>query len=320
MEDPTILIGRLRVLIVSSQPETRRAVRAALAQEASLDFQIAEGDDFGFARAYVQQHELDLIVMDTTIPDVRWLAQNAQRAAIVFLADDPSAPAREDVVAAGATDFFDRSEYDESPAMLWQALQQTVRYHAVNEQRRHLSDILRQRDARVVELTQSLWQVSPYDPRTGWLCHRQILDRLQEESRRASRYKIPLALALANVTGSEGPSEDEPVPLSDPLVVELANRTRTVARQTDVIGHYGRDSFLFLLTNTDLKGGVSFCQRVSEKLQDPFLIGQEARSCVYCFGIAEHQHGQSAPDLLGLAQERLERALASEQNGAITAE
>lgn len=319
LREPTSIIGQLRVLVISPQPDCRSVVRAALGREPLLEYKFAECEQIDGARAQLAHHEFDLIILDTSVEDVRWLSNQGSGAAVVFLAHGENAPPLDEVVAAGATDFFAHEEYQDSPAMLWVALRQSIRYHAIAQQRRHLTQVLRERDNQVVHLTQRLWRAAPYDYRTGWFSHGQILERLSEEMSRSRRYKLPFTAILTEFDGLGEQGTLHGQSYADQLMTHLANRMRTVTRQTDVVGHYGVDASLILLTNTESLGGVRFCERIAEVLADPVSIdGRTARIGWYS-GLAQHDLaiGQKPEDLLRLAEDRLEQAKRKEILGAV---
>lgn len=283
---------------------------------------MADCETMDAARAQIARHGFDLVVLDTTVEDVRWLAAQGKDAAIVFLDHKGANVDLSAVVAAGATDCFSKAEYDDNPAMLWLALRQSIRYHAILQQRRHLADALRERDIQLVQLTQKLWRVSPYDFRTGWFNQSQILERLNEELRRARRYKLPFTIALIEFLDMRALDEQLGVGAAGMILAQVAQRTRSVTRLTDVIGHYGVDACLFLLTNTNLNGGVRFCERVSKALRDAIHYqGQDIR-LRWCFGVVENELGRfdDAMQILAIANDRLEQAKALPDIGAVVAD
>lgn len=315
------IVGQLRVLVLSSSLPTRSLVRTALSQEALLACQIADCERIESARAQVLYKGFDLVVLDTTLEDVRWLSSHAKDAAIVFLSqgDDPS---REEVVAHGAIDCFSNAEYDDKPDLLWVVLRQSIRYHAMKLQRRQLSDALRERDTQVVQLTQRLWRIAPYDYRTGWLAHRHILDRLGEELSRARRYRLPLTVVMTEFDGLAELEEKHGAAFGGRLMAQLAQRMRVVTRNTDLIGHYEIDGCLGLLTNTDLNGGIRFCERLSKALQEPIAVEGTSISLNWRFGVVEHDLGKKlkTEELLALAEQRLDHAKQLKAQGAVVAD
>lgn len=296
--------------------------RAALAQEPLLDCQIAECEDMRSARSQVLHHSFDLIVLDTSIEDVRWMAATARDAAIVFLSPAATPAEQAEAVAAGAIDCFAHEEYNDNPSLLWTVLRQSIRYHAIRQQRKQLADLLRDRDIRVVQLTQKLWRISPYDYRTGWFNQNQILDRLNEELRRAKRYRIPISVALLEFVDFAKTEEQLGPDGSGPLFAQLAQRVRLVTRSTDIVGHYGLDACLFLLTNTSKNGAMRFCERLGRTLREPVLVAGTPATLDWRFAVVENDLGKELDpgELLQLAEARVEQAKTMPETGAIVAD
>jgi diguanylate cyclase (GGDEF)-like protein len=309
LQSTSSIVGQLRVLVVSTASDIRTAVRAALALEPLLESQIAECERMDAAKAQVMHHGFDLIVIDGSLEDVRWLAVHCPEAAVVFLGRSEEAGADE-VVQAGATDAFTPSEYESSPTLLWTSLKQSIRYHAIRQHQKRLTDVLRERDTQLIQLTQKLCRVSPYDYRTGWFNQKQIVERIEEEQHRAKRYRMPLTLVLAEFQGLSDFEAREGAAAAGQVFTQIAQRTRRVVRQTDVAGHFGLDSCVFLLTNTDKPGGSRFCERIHKTMRDPLMVEGERIELTWRFGVAENDLARTidSQELLRLAQERIEES------------
>lgn len=285
-------------------------VRAALGREPLLEYQFAECEAIDAARSQLSHHAFDMIVLDTSVEDVRWLASRRGGEAIVFLAKGPNPPTLEAVVGAGAIDYFSQAEYDNNPSMLWLALRQSIRYHAITQQRRHLAQVIRERDTQVIRLTQKLCRTAPYDYRTGWFSHTQILDRLQEEMGRSRRYKLPLTVVLTEFEGLAKSDAHYGLGFGDRVLSQLAERLRSVTRQTDVVGHHGTDACMTILTNTDSKGALRFCERIADVFSEPFHIEGRATGLGWYSGLVQHDitAAPKSEELVQSLEERVEQA------------
>lgn len=322
MPEPTSLIGQLRVLILSASPDCRSLVRAALGREPLLEYQFAECESIDAARAQLAHHPFDMIILDSSVEDVRWLASRRNGEAIVFLARSSDSPSLEAVVGAGAIDYFSETEYDANPSMLWLALRQSIRYHAINQQRRHLAKLIRDRDTQVVRLTQKLWRSAPYDYRTGWFSHPQILERLNEEMGRSRRYRLHLTVVLTEFQGLAAIETEHGKTVADRVLTQLAERLRSVTRQTDVVGHYGMDACMTVLTNTDVKGALRFCERIGDVFSDTYAVDGQTAMLQWYSGVCQHDFaaGPQAEEILKHLEDRVERAKTQGQTGSVIAE
>jgi diguanylate cyclase (GGDEF)-like protein len=148
---------------------------------------------------------------------------------------------------------------------------------------------------------------SPFDPRTGWHSHAHIIDRCQQEVVRAARYSLPIALVLVDVADlrADGLTDQD----RDGLLTQLSARVRPICRHCDIVGHYGHDAFLGLLTNTDLQGGKGFSHRVHQTLQAPLLVDDQQIHLDWTIALAARGKGVPATpnELLNSLERQIER-------------
>lgn len=319
MRDSSPLSGQVRVLIVSSSAEHRRWVRAAFGAEPLLECLIAECDQLEAALARLEHDSFDVVLLDTTPADVSRISRAGKGAAVFFLAWSKDAPPADEVLAAGASDYISPPETGMDPNDLWVSLRQGLRFHRMQRERSYFAEVIRERDRQLVQLTQRLAHASPFDQRTGWPRHQYIVDRLGEECRRSTRYKLPLTAVLMDVLGLDGIQRDHGTAAANGVIGELAERVRIVARKTDLVGHYGTDGFLVLLTNTDREGGYIFCQRTVQAIAPPVAIEEKQFQLQCYFGLAEYggDHSSNEKALLELISNRLDQAKEAGQPSTI---
>ncbi|MBL8900385.1 MAG: diguanylate cyclase [Planctomycetes bacterium] len=90
------------------------------------------------------------------------------------------------------------------------------------------------------------------DPETKLFNYPFLLFKLDEEYKRSARFKFPLSCV---VFGFEGEA-------SENVLLELAGIFLNESRDTDVLGRFDLNSFLFLLPNTGPDGASAMAQRV----------------------------------------------------------
>lgn len=90
------------------------------------------------------------------------------------------------------------------------------------------------------------------DPETKLFNYPFLLFKLDEEYKRSARFKFPLSCV---VFGFEGEA-------SENVLLELAGIFLNESRDTDVLGRFDLNSFLFLLPNTGPDGARAMAQRV----------------------------------------------------------
>jgi diguanylate cyclase (GGDEF)-like protein len=152
-----------------------------------------------------------------------------------------------------------------------------------NEQRGHgsaenalperlLRDLVGERSHRLVDALT--------DPETGLYNYDYLAYKLDEEFKRARRFEQPLSCVML---GFEGSAEEQ-------TLRELAGIFLDTSRDTDILGRFDENSFLFLLPNTGPDGAAVMARRVGEMAQEKGLrdlVGDRMRISV---GIATCPH------------------------------
>ena len=108
-----------------------------------------------------------------------------------------------------------------------------------------------------------LFQSATYEQLTGLLRREAILEALDVEIERASRYERPLTVGMIDLDHFKAVNDDWGHLAGDAMLQRVAAELKNCLRSTDQIGRYGGEEFLFFLTETDLETGV----RVAEKLR-----------------------------------------------------
>lgn len=320
--EPSILGGQLRVLVVSQSLELSRLVRSSLAHEACLESDVTDCESTDAARAYLDGQAVDLIVLSGGLDEVRGLVEWATDAALVALTPAETAEDHASIVAAGATECLSLANFDGRSDLLWSSLRQTIRYHAIRLHHRRLKQTLQDRARHISRLTTRLARSAPFDSRTGWFSHAHTVDRCQEEIGRAVRYGLSLSLVLLDVVGLDRLEAEHGEAVVDEVVTQIAARIRLISRHTDIAGHYGPESFVVILTNTDGEGAQMFCRRADMALSSPIVVGGVSATLEWCFAVVTRTgHCKSSPtDLLNTLEHRIERAKETRAKGVIVAD
>ncbi len=132
------------------------------------------------------------------------------------------------------------------------------------------------------------------DPETNLFNYAFLNYKIDEEFKRAQRFHHPLSCLML---GFEGQASQD-------VLRELAGIFLSASRDTDILGRFDENSFLFLLPHTGPDGAVVMARRVVElaerqKLRD--LVGDAVKLSV---GISFHPHPEVArrEDLFGRAR------------------
>lgn len=107
------------------------------------------------------------------------------------------------------------------------------------------------------------WQLATTDELTGILNRQALLARLDEELRRAARYRRPLSIALVDLDHFKRLNDSFGHMAGDRILRAVATMLRGEMRAQDILGRYGGEEFMLVLPETDADSAAM----VAEKLR-----------------------------------------------------
>jgi diguanylate cyclase (GGDEF)-like protein len=295
-----------RVLLVGADAEVQRL----FAQPALAGWD-AVGIDSSMAAPLLKSTPCELLLATENhhrqvgLDGIEWLAQ--QQAMPILLVADLPADTVAQAYVRGASLWLPRHQVLEHPSLLAGALHRLAEWKEIQERhltaRRSLEECRRQ----VNRLVALLSRTGTLDEDNQWYTQRHMLERLHEEIARAQRHATPLSLALGEVRSLYG--EELAQDWAD-LVDWTAARLARGKRRCDIIGQYGVDGFMLLMTHTPSVGGLTCCRRLQEYLEMSPEPGKGPRGPVQAyFGVAGFSpEAATVQRLLRVAEEHLEAA------------
>lgn len=155
---------------------------------------------------------------------------------------------------------------------------------------------------------EKLRELSITDSLTGLYNHRYFYERLNDEFKRAMRYKHPLSCIMIDLDEFKRVNDMYGHQAGDVVLKEVSTILKNQVREVDVIARYGGEEFIILLPHTDLKDAELVAERIRNRLQnDAFLIGKKSISITASIGVAIYPHDtiKSAVDLVREADRAL---------------
>ena len=104
------------------------------------------------------------------------------------------------------------------------------------------------------EAEERLKEINTYDVLTGLYNRRCLIERLQEEAKRAIRNGSKLSCFVIDIDNFKSINDAKGHLVGDSAIKQLAKFLKQSMRQTDIIGRYGGDEFIVLLPDTDKAG------------------------------------------------------------------
>lgn len=169
-------------------------------------------------------------------------------------------------------------------------------------------------NAKLSEANQRLEMLSITDGLTGLFNHRHLHERLTQEVLRARRAGYPVSLIMADLDRFKRINDQLGHQAGDEALRLVARCLTQGVREVDVVGRYGGEEFVVILTNCTLTDGI----KVAEKLRS--TIQRQARrppfdsvgGVTISLGVAQLGLEMSGDQLVNAADQALYRA---KQNG-----
>lgn len=112
------------------------------------------------------------------------------------------------------------------------------------------------------------------DELTNLYNYRYLHTRLNEEFKRAERYRDPLACAMLDIDHFKSFNDRFGHDVGDIVLAEVAQRLRDSVREIDVVARYGGEEFLLVLPSTHFSGALTVADRVWRSVGSvPFELG-----------------------------------------------
>jgi diguanylate cyclase (GGDEF)-like protein len=176
-------------------------------------------------------------------------------------------------------------------------------------------------NAKLSEANQRLEMLSVTDGLTGLFNHRHLHDLLSQEIMRARRAGYPISLIMADLDHFKRINDQLGHQVGDEALRLVSSWLSHGVREVDVVGRYGGEEFVVILTNCALADGVRVAEKlramVLEKaLRPPFdAVGGITLS----LGVAQLEPGMNGDQLVNAADQALYRAKQQGRNRVVSA-
>jgi diguanylate cyclase (GGDEF)-like protein len=260
--------ARPRVLVVDDDPDLRDLTTAFLEPA----YEVLTAPDGEAALPLARAEHPDLILMDQYMPRLDGLGALEQLRADPTTENIPvilvSARADESIrvrgLDLGAVDFL-------------------AKPFSEQELRARLD-----RTLRLVRSQSVLRELAETDPLTGLANLRAFRARLDEEVKRARRYRTPLSCVMADMDHLKAINDQLGHAAGDLAIGAVARTIAEELRETDFGARYGGDEFVLLLPHTAREEGRVFAERICTRLRlSPLSVASRRILLGASFGVAE---------------------------------
>ncbi len=293
------------LLLIDDSDVHRAEIRAAIAR-AGLFERVLEARDGLTGLRLLLAERVDLVLCDLELPGLdgeKLLAVKSQTPGgestpFVFLTGSTDLARRARLLEHGASDAIGKPFH---PAELVARL-------ALHLKVRRLQSELMLKNA-------TLERFSTIDPLTGLRTRHYAMELLRYEYLRARRYRLPLAVMMADLDHFKAVNDSHGHLTGDAVLRGVAGLLLDATRETDVAARYGGEELLVVLLHNGSTGARVMAERWRESVGRRCFEGPEGQlaSVTISAGLAELDPEMDAPEaLLAAADRALYRA---KQNG-----
>jgi diguanylate cyclase (GGDEF)-like protein len=133
------------------------------------------------------------------------------------------------------------------------------------------ADLLKRAFRRYRDLAES-------DALTGLATRRGVLQGLENEIKRAARYRAPLCTLFIDVDNFKAINDTLGHGAGDTVLRTIAESIKTTVRETDTAGRYGGDEFLVVLPHASAAQGCQVAERVRTRVAALFADRRDVRT------------------------------------------
>ena len=179
----------------------------------------------------------------------------------------------------------------------------------------HVSSVARDLSERI-RLTEQLTHQATHDPLTGLANRRLFLGRLEQALARVERHGDDVAVLFLDLDRFKSINDRLGHGAGDELLVELAERLRSVFRTEDVIGRLGGDEYVVLCQELPADGDVAALgHRVVDAVARPYELAAGEAVIEVSVGVVTAGPGAGTADrVLRTADTAMYRAKARGRN------
>jgi len=173
-------------------------------------------------------------------------------------------------------------------------------------------------ELEVERLNEELKQLVRVDALTGIPNRMAIDEAIEREYQRFLRYGTPFALVYADIDFFKSINDRYGHLVGDHALRWFAGRLQMSLRRTDLVGRYGGEEFLVLLSATRLGEGVALAEQLRSYLMQK-RFPETGEAITASFGVAEICAGETPEILLDKADRAMYRAKQEGRNRVVSA-
>ncbi len=252
---------KAKILLVEDDRVQAQFVREFLEKKG---YEVVWAENGAFAIKIAKTVAVDLILLDLILPDIsghevcRWLRlnQDTKGIPIIMLTVKTNITDKIAGLEAGADDYlpkpFDEAELN---ARIYASLRTKALQDELKERNRQLEDLLRRLE--IMAITDHLTEI--YN-------RRHFEEILKREFARALRYNLHLSCLMCDIDLFKRINDTYGHAAGDTVLKEVARLIHSSLREVDVIGRWGGEEFIVLLTQAKKADAKKVAERILQSI------------------------------------------------------
>lgn len=272
-----------KVLSVDDDPESLKLIKKALEFDG---YRVETASSGSEALSKISEWEPHLVLLDVSMPGLNgletlaFLRSSNEYVSTIFVSGKSNP---EDVIMgldAGADDYICKPY---NPLELLSRIRCHLRI-------KDIRDELTRANARLKELVD-------IDDLTGLFNMRSLYQKLDYELDRASRYNRVVSVVMMDMDHFKSVNDENDHLFGSFVLSEIGNIIKENIRKVDFAARYGGDEFLIVLTETNIEGTRTFCERLRSRIENyEFKNDKHSRKLTSSLGFAITEAGSAALD------------------------
>jgi diguanylate cyclase (GGDEF)-like protein/PAS domain S-box-containing protein len=124
-------------------------------------------------------------------------------------------------------------------------------------------------------MIEELERISRTDSLTGLFNRRALLELLEYNLKRSQRYKTRLSVILTDIDRFKFINDNYGHPIGDEIIRRVGRLIKDTLRASDIMGRYGGDEFLLILSDTGLDGAMELAERIRRVVEKTDFVINE---------------------------------------------
>ncbi|RLE22863.1 MAG: hypothetical protein DRJ08_03480 [Acidobacteria bacterium] len=167
-------------------------------------------------------------------------------------------------------------------------------------------------------MNRELDSLSRHDPLTGLSNRRDVMEKTRLEHARSIRNKNPLTICICDIDLFKSVNDTYGHQAGDAVLIKLAGIFRDSFRETDILGRWGGEEFIFIFPETDSFGAKESVEKLRKRISSTSVRfeGKEIKVTL-TFGISQCDIEVSIDTCISKADEALYKGKSSGRNRVV---